>query len=267
MAPDEDTKERPCRKLTKRRKESPESRQVTMELPERFRDGVDADDDCVVNPSGNPYKMNQSVFNMITTASSKVDLNARFDTQSSDEEDDLEKQARQSSGSHMNECRAGQITGRLEGSEGKTSAHKLIHSLARSSPKSTNAVQHSRAPSPLLKPSQKSTTPDAQYPIYKSKDAPVMSRMLDARAELSSRPSFEMPGEPNDPTKVADDMEPSPESLAERLMEIFKFESPEDVLEGRFCEFPSSQIHANYCRISMLLNEECFATRLYVHHY
>ena len=84
MAPEEDLKKRMARKLTKRRKEG---HQVTTEIPERFRDGEDADEDCTAPPESKAY-MNQSVFGMIAAAGSQVDFNARFDAQSSDEEDD-----------------------------------------------------------------------------------------------------------------------------------------------------------------------------------
>ena len=58
-----------------------------MEIPERFKDGDDADEDITLLPGATAY-MNQSVFGMIAAAGSQVDFNARFDAQSSDEEDD-----------------------------------------------------------------------------------------------------------------------------------------------------------------------------------
>jgi hypothetical protein len=83
MPSETDLKKRVGRKLTKKRREGHEA---TMNIPERFRDGDDADDDITAMPGNNPY-MNQSVFGMIAAAGSQVDFNARFDAQSSDEED------------------------------------------------------------------------------------------------------------------------------------------------------------------------------------
>ncbi|KAA8566116.1 hypothetical protein EYC84_008719 [Monilinia fructicola] len=210
-----------------------------MELPERFRDGDDADEDCTA-PHGNTYNMNQSVFGMIAAAGSQVDFNARFDAQSSDEEDDSGKPTAESSESHINKRRADHTAG-VEGHRRKFSDSKLIRSLSRmgsrSKTKSTNATRGSRTPSPLREIPQESISPEKKHPRYQPKDAPVMSRMLDARAELSLRPSFDMPRKSKDLTKVDDTGESSPDTLAERLMEIF--------------------------RISLLADEECIATRLY----
>ena len=267
MAPDEELKKRVARKLTRRRKEG---HQVTMELPERFRDGDDADEDCTA-PHGKTYNMNQSVFGMIAAAGSQVDFNARFDAQSSDEEDDPRQPTRQSSELHMNKSRNDQTMRKFDGHRRKLSESKLIRSFSRmgsrSKSKSTNAAKHSRTPSPVPEPHQESTTSQISHLRHQPKDAPVMSRMLDAKAELSLRPSFDMPRKSVDPTKVDDNGEQLPDSLAERLMEIFKFENPEDVIEGKFSRFMLSRTHTNTCRIPLLANEECVATRLYVHHY
>jgi sterol 3beta-glucosyltransferase len=49
-----------------------------------------------------------------------------------------------------------------------------------------------------------------------------MSRMLEARAELSLRPSFDLP-RTDDNTNTNDMGESTSSSLAKRLMEIFQF--------------------------------------------
>lgn len=66
------------------------------------------------------------------------------------------------------------------------------------------------------------------------RDAPVMSQMLAAQAhsQLSSSPRHSMEQERADiPGHPASSKSPS--SLAARLMEIFGFQTPEDVLSGR----------------------------------
>lgn len=64
--------------------------------------------------------------------------------------------------------------------------------------------------------------------------APVMSRMLEARADPSLRPSFDTERLPmDDETSASEtgaDTKPSP--LAIRLAEIFEFPKPEEVIEG-----------------------------------
>lgn len=65
------------------------------------------------------------------------------------------------------------------------------------------------------------------------RDAPVMSQMLaaQARSELTSSPRQSMEQEKaNPPADLASSN--SPGSLAARLMEIFGFQNPEDVLSG-----------------------------------
>ncbi|KAI9641319.1 Sterol 3-beta-glucosyltransferase [Ciborinia camelliae] len=248
MAPDDELKKRTTRKLTKMRKED---HQVTMELPERFRNGDDADEDCTAL-HGNTYNMNQSVFGMIAAAGSQVDFNARFDAQSSDDEDDSGKPTRQSSEPQINKSHTDQTAGRLDEHRRKLSESKLVRSFARisskSKTKSTNA-RGSCTPSPLSASPQESSTPELKSPQHQPREPPVMSRMLDARAELSSRPSFDMPRKSKDP-EVDDNGEPSQDSLPERLMEIFKFESPEDVIEEYPCWLMKSVLLQGYMYIT-----------------
>lgn len=65
--------------------------------------------------------------------------------------------------------------------------------------------------------------------------APVMSRMLEARAEMQSRPSFDLERTSGEKARSTDeddaDLGPSP--LAKKLMEIFQFEAPEEVIAGK----------------------------------
>ena len=59
-----------------------------------------------------------------------------------------------------------------------------------------------------------------------------MSRMLEAKAELSMRPSFDMKRPSLDRRDTDDNGEASSSSLAKRLKDIFEFEKAEDVIEG-----------------------------------
>lgn len=246
MAPDDESKKRATRKSTKRWKEE---HQVATEIPERFREGDDEDEDCTAS-----HALNKSVFGMIAAASSIVDFNARFDAQSSDEEYDLGKPTRQSSESHINRSSIDQKMGKFEGHRRLLSESKILRSFSRfssrSKSKSSNTIARgSRTPSPLRESPQEPTSPEIRYSPLQPKDTPVMSRMLEARAELSLRPSFEMPRKSKDPAEV-DDERTSPDSLAERLMEIFKFETPEDVLEEYPCWLMKSVLLQGYMYIT-----------------
>ena len=234
MAPEEDLKKRVARKLTKRRKEE---HRATMDLPLRFRDGDDEDADFSAPPDSKAY-MNQSVFGMITAAGSQVDFNSRFDAQSSDEEDESGEPSSQSSEKDVpvHKTRQDRPAGKPEKHKRKFSEHKLLRSIqglgskskTKSYPKSGSPARESPSES-----ASESHTPEIQVDRMPShRDAPVMSRMLEAQAELSMRPSFDMKRLSEERTETDDNVESSSSSLAKRLMEIFEFEKAEDVIEG-----------------------------------
>jgi hypothetical protein len=92
-----------------------------------------------------------------------------------------------------------------------------------------------------------------------------MSRMLEAKAELSMRPSFDLQRLSSDQT-LTDDTGEQTNSLAKRLMDIFQFEKAEDVIEGSFYAV-SLERNADIIRISLLAFKECFTTGLYVYYH
>jgi sterol 3beta-glucosyltransferase len=230
MAPEEDLKKRVARKLTKRRKEG---HKVTVEIPERFRDGDDADEDCTALHGANAY-MNQSVFGMIAAAGSQVDFNARFDGQSSDEEDDSGEPSTQSSELQVEKPGRGKTSPKPEHHKRKFSENRLLRSISglgsKSKPKS---IQTKRSDPSTPESPNESKTPEVQEPRIPFNHAPVMSRMLEARAELSMRPSFDLPRTFDGSALVDDTGEEASNSLAKRLREIFQFEKAEDVIEGK----------------------------------
>lgn len=59
-----------------------------------------------------------------------------------------------------------------------------------------------------------------------------MGQMLEAQAELSSRPSYELPRQSANQVRLSTLEETGSSSLAIRLMEIFEFDTPEEVIEG-----------------------------------
>jgi sterol 3beta-glucosyltransferase len=80
------------RKLSKRPRDR---KRMSLDIPEKFKDGDDANEDVTAPPPGNggPY-MNQSVFSMITAAGSTADFHSRFDDGGeSSESEDGEKDA------------------------------------------------------------------------------------------------------------------------------------------------------------------------------
>jgi sterol 3beta-glucosyltransferase len=229
MAPEGDLKKRAPRKLTKWRKEG---HRVTIDMPERFRDGDDVDEDCTA-PHGVNAFMNQSVFGMIAAAGSQVDFNARFDTLSSDEEDDCVQPPSQTSDLQANKASKGKTKTTVDEDHRPTPSTK---EPIRTIPRSTKSRTRSRSPSISASPAVESPSgPSATEipgPRLPSSDASVMKRMLEARAELSLRPSFDIPREEEENPADADGGAST--SLARRLREIFHFESSELVLSGKF---------------------------------
>ncbi|KAK0625174.1 glycosyltransferase family 1 protein [Bombardia bombarda] len=65
--------------------------------------------------------------------------------------------------------------------------------------------------------------------------APVMSRMLEARALMASRPSFDLDRLSGDHGRGTETGEAGPTELAKKLKEIFEFDSPEEVIEEYPC--------------------------------
>jgi sterol 3beta-glucosyltransferase len=229
MPSEGELKKRVVRKLTKKRKEG---HQVTMEIPERFRDGDDAEEDCTA-PKGQNIYMNQSVFGMIAAAGgSQVNFNARFDGPSSDDEESGDVPSRgDSAESITSRTRPGPAAMTPDNNRRQFSESKLMRSLPQLSIRPFKPRSKTRpAGSPVRETQEVENQPSPTIEVTASRGTPVMGRMLKAQAELSSRPSFELSRRPSE--KPADDSEDGSTSLARRLMEIFGFDSPEEVIEG-----------------------------------
>ena len=220
-------------KLSKSRNDR---RASTFDIPERFKDGADCQDDVTAARGTNAQNMNQSVFSMIAAASSKTDFHARFDD-SSESDEEAEPEASQPS-----EFGHDPLAALERPSRRRTKLH--IPNLLKSLP-----ILHSRStsrPSPSIDGDSRI---DSRSPRLEGKravsassryrQAPVMSRMLQAQAEhhaTDKRDSSLVTGEP--PTEEGHTshriVTSGTESLAVRLMEIFQFDEAEDVLSGEF---------------------------------
>lgn len=83
-------------------------------------------------------------------------------------------------------------------------------------------------PAPLTSPSIEVTHADERA-------APVMSRMLEARAKMASRPSFDLERLSSEHESAMDRDMAGPTELAKRLKDIFLFDQPEEVIEEYPC--------------------------------
>ncbi|KAK3690460.1 sterol 3-beta-glucosyltransferase [Podospora appendiculata] len=268
---------RVSRKLQKKR---PDEHTPTMELPERLKDrGEQADsEEEVLQPQGYAggmfMNMNQSIFGLIAAAGSRVDFTDRFEGQSSDDEDGDGPMAMTVAGHsrsprHESRGSGGPLAQTTvlkkpggSGSKGeqrhskKLSNSRLLRSvpgLARFSSKSKasksskgKAVaddqiqeeEEEETESPIA--DEMDTGPGIEITRTESRLAPVMSRMLEARAQMASRPSFDLDrlsGDHGHGNKqaAADAGETGPTELAKKLKEIFEFDEPEEVVEEYPC--------------------------------
>lgn len=233
---------RVSRKLQKKRRDDPSA--TSLDLPEPLKHGDSDDEDSPNDPASQrgramSVNMNQSIFGLIAAAGSRVDFNTRFDDGSSDEEDS--ENLKSSSGSQDlsqtvilpprdKDARRGHKK-RL------SSGHRLLKSLSTLPKRKGKKKEVSRLSAPPLDSSDEAqeTVDLATSTVALEKEdnrlAPVMSRMLRARAEVASRPSFDLERKSSDLGGSDDSDEAS--ALAKRLMEIFEFEEPEQVIEGK----------------------------------
>ncbi len=238
-----------------------------MELPDRFKDfGDEAEREEDVHPGaygGGFMNMNQSIFGLIAAAGSRVDFTDRFEGQSSDEEGDGE-------GGHHR--RDGKVPSPLGGRTSQTTilprpdasastsgskSHrrkisesrllKSVPALGRIASRTKAKLSKGKTPRDGQQQQQHAAGDESPIPSIPESDAlessgflepagaklaPVMSRMLEARAEMAARPSFDL--ERLDAAAAGDG---SPTELAKKLMEIFEFDKPEEVIEGKECAY------------------------------
>ncbi|OAA81945.1 UDP-glucose:sterol glycosyltransferase [Akanthomyces lecanii RCEF 1005] len=234
-----DSKRRGPRKL---RRKTPALSSSTPDLPEPLLDSDDSADDghAEVMPTPMSVNMNQSIFGLIAAAGSRVDFNTRFDGNSSDEEDG----SKESPSSPPSTSQTTVLRPDTKKHKKSLSKHRLLKSIAtlpRLKPKSKHESSRSSQPEPSTdEPSQSddanetqiSSSPGAE--VRPARRPSVMSRMLQARAEMSSRPSFDMERRSADLRRSEDENDETT-PLARRLMEIFGFSEPEQVIQEYPC--------------------------------
>ncbi|KAJ9144670.1 Sterol 3-beta-glucosyltransferase [Pleurostoma richardsiae] len=252
-----------------------------MELPDRLREtlsDVERDDDDLLPPAqsggaGVFMNMNQSIFGLIAAAGSRVDFNNRFEGQSSDEEEGDEEEGAEadderSPGTTMAGAGVAQTTVLRKPSGSKDRFHrrkisesKLLRSLPTlsrlsSKTKSKSAAKGKRLEPQIREESEPESTGvesplDSPVTSAETRLAPVMSRMLEARAEMSSRPSFDLERLSGEKARTSgSETDTGPTDLAKRLMEIFQFDVPEEVISEYPCWLLQSVLLQGYIYIT-----------------
>lgn len=256
----------------KLRRKAPGLSSSTPNLPEPLLDSDDSADDghAEVMPTPMSVNMNQSIFGLIAAAGSRVDFNTRFDGNSSDEEDG----SKESPSSPPSTSQTTVLRPDTKKHKKSLSKHRLLKSIAtlpRLKPKSKH--ERSRLSQPEHSADEPSQSDDANETQTSSSPGAearparrpsVMSRMLQARAEMSSRPSFDMERRSADLIRSEDDDDEAT-PLARRLMEIFGFSELEQVIQGGFSHTtywqltntrqntPAGYYKVSSCRVSCIL--------------
>ncbi|KAF1816269.1 UDP-Glycosyltransferase/glycogen phosphorylase [Eremomyces bilateralis CBS 781.70] len=257
MAPDARLREDLGRKLAKTRGGRPSR---SFEVPERLREGDDAHEDVTAPKGAVPgMYMNQSIFSMVAAAGSNVDFTARFDEESSDssseshESDDetSDKAQKDDLGTASKEAKIKE----------KSRKAKLFRSMPKLRMKSRKhklkETDEERMSSSQILPPKKHDTNDGKDDAESDDETdqpnhggvPVMSRMLRARAELDVSEHRGDKGSKED-VVIGTHRGKHSVSLPDRLMEIFGFESPEEVISEYPCWLLQSVLLQGYMYIT-----------------
>lgn len=259
---DDQTARRVLRKLQKKRRDGEHT--PTMELPERLKDhGDQADSEEEVLQAGGMFmNMNQSIFGLIAAAGSQADFADRFGGQSSDDEDEGESAMAMTIAGHKGSARQPEVAAgsplayttvlrkpETSGnkSDGRHHRRKLSETrlFSRLSPRSKSSRHKAKTVTddqirgeqvddrPSANAASDSQAPNIEITRTEGRIAPVMSRMLEARAEMAARPSFDLDRRSGEQPRDLEGGEAGPTELAKKLKEIFEFEEPEEVIEGK----------------------------------
>lgn len=270
MASQDRGRERAGRRLTKKRKEpGKEMRGVSLDIPERFKDGDDAHEDVTAPKRSDTMSMNQSLFSMIARAGqqSQVDLSTMHEVDSGDSDgEDARKAPYQS----------------LEGAArlSRLSTTKDFHGmLGDLGPEKVEQIKHRRALSehkllrslPKLKMSNKRQSRSGAQPA----DQMSSSQFLPPRpSEITSSEAQRTEKQPKAGTKVTPGEEiyvektrrperskrttdatglaksKGPVSLATRIQQIFEFEEAEEVISEYPCWLLQSILLQGYMYVT-----------------
>lgn len=281
MASEERPRERVTRKLTKKRREP---RRISLDIPERFRDGDDAQEDVTAPKRKDTMPMNQSIFSMIARAGqqSQTDLGTMREVDSGDSEDEdkrripyhsLDGMARLSRISTSNDFQhlpEDVDEGKASSSKHRRalSEHKLLRSLpklkihnrkeSKSEAQPTDRMSSSQILPPRPPENESAGTSQDERPLkHKSKVTPGQEIHVEKRASSGRRSRHG--------SSVGVPKGKAPVTLAKRLQQIFEFESLEEVISGMFLQSWHQRL-LTYNRVPVLAPTKHLAARLYVHH-
>lgn len=249
MASEEKSRDKMSRKLTKKRRES---RRVSLDIPERFKYGDDAEVDVTAPKRKDTMSMNQSIFSIIARAGqqSQTDLGTMREVDSGDSDDDdgkkpahyhsLDGAARLTRISTANDFQNRPDS--LDGSGALGSKHKRAlsdHKLLRSLPKlklpgkkeekKDAAAKDRMSSSQILSPQ----SPEPKSPETSQDERPLASKRRAVPGQEIHIEKRRPPSRKSRHGSIAGLTKTKAHvSLANRLQQIFEFESLEEVISG-----------------------------------
>lgn len=270
MASQDRGRGRGSRRLSKKRKESgKELRGVSLDIPERFKDGDDAHEDVTAPKRSDTMSMNQSLFSMIARAGqqSQVDLSTMHEVDSGDSDGEdakrapyqsLEGAARLSRLSTMKDFQGMPEDPGLE--KGEQSKHKRAlseHKLLRSLPKlKMSSKKQSRSEAQKTDQMSSSQFLPPRPPDDTSKDTRLGEKQSKegARATPGEDIHVEKTRRQERSKKLTDSTtmtkSKGPVSLATRIQQIFEFEEAEEVISEYPCWLLQSILLQGYMYVT-----------------
>ena len=263
------------KKLVKKRRQD----QSNLQFPKELDLGEDADEDVTTaeGPGAQLFHLNQSVFSLVAAAGSKSNFHNQFDdgesgsdTEQEDstsisqpstttkDQDEMKravksesrrKESAPVSGPHS----VAESNSRRESASRRRSESKLLRSLPKVNIR-TKKERNYMSQSMILPPKREGSPVDALAAT--PRDAPIMSRILEAQARLEE--------EVEDETKIAGRRvaepavkeEKKPVSLEQRLKEIFSLHDAEEVV----AEYPFWLLQSVLLQVFMYITSKhlCF---------
>ncbi|KAF1979951.1 sterol 3-beta-glucosyltransferase [Bimuria novae-zelandiae CBS 107.79] len=266
MAAEERSRERPVRKLMKKRKEP---RRVSLDIPERFKDAGDADEDVAVPKQHNAISMHQSIFSMIARVGqqSQTDLGLTEEVDSGDSDDEARRNIKY--GSLDGAARMSRLSSihdfqrpledveegkPLKGKHRRSlSEHKLLRSLPKLKPagrkesKSEAQATGNMSSSQFLPPRQSEDEPSSSSrdeTLVGNRPTPASGEKL----QVGKRRGSERKSRQGSTKGVSKSKTTLP--LANRLQQIFEFEDLEEVISEYPCWLLQSVLLQGYMYIT-----------------
>lgn len=245
----------------KRRDLEKEPRRLSLDIPERFKDGDDAEDDVTAPKRNNTMSMNQSIFSMIARAGqqSQTDLATMQEVDSGDSDEEGKKRqpyhsldgaARLSRLSSANDFqRRSEDVQDDKAQQGKQhrrrlSEHKLLRSLPRL--KSRKDASSEMSSSQLLPP---------RPPTPQSSPTVPSERLSKTKAEANESEhagvdKVKSSGRRSRHGSLAGTIKGPTVTLAQRIRQIFEFEDVEEVISEYPCWLLQSILLQGYMYIT-----------------